>query len=45
MNTSSSNISQIVIRCLAKLQPVLTTFDTFGSHDLEEIRPPRRAFH
>ena len=43
MNTSSSNISQIVIRCLTKLQPVLTEFDTFDQHDLERIRPPRRA--
>ena len=45
MNTSSSNISQIVIRCLTKLQPVLTEFDTFDKHDLERIRPPRRALN
>ncbi|GAB1509700.1 hypothetical protein JCM33774_17410 [Actinophytocola sp. KF-1] len=45
MNTSSSNISQIVIRCLTKLQPVLTEFDTFDQHDLERVRPPRRALH
>jgi RNA polymerase sigma factor (sigma-70 family) len=44
MNTSSSNISQIVIRCLTKLQPVLTEFDTFDQHDLEQVRPPRRVF-
>ena len=43
MNTSSSNISQIVIRCLTKLQPVLTQFDTFDQHDLERVRPPRRV--
>jgi RNA polymerase sigma factor (sigma-70 family) len=43
MNTSSSNISQIVIRCLTKLQPVLTQFDTFDQHDLEGVRPPRRV--
>ena len=45
MNTSSSNISQIVIRCLTKLQPVLTEFDTFDKRDLEQVRPPRRALH
>ncbi len=45
MNTSSSNISQIVIRCLTKLQPVLTEFDTFDEHDLERVRPPRRALN
>lgn len=45
MNTSSSNISQIVIRCLTKLQPVLTQFDTFDQRDLERVRPPRRAVH
>jgi RNA polymerase sigma factor (sigma-70 family) len=45
MNTSSSNISQIVIRCLTKLQPVLTQFDTFDQHDLERVRPPRRVVH
>ncbi|MCT2582929.1 sigma-70 family RNA polymerase sigma factor [Actinophytocola gossypii] len=44
MNTSSSNISQIVIRCLAKLQPVLTQFDTFDEDDLEGVRPPRRPY-
>lgn len=43
MNTSSSNISQIVIRCLTKLQPVLTQFDTFDHRDLERVRPPRRV--
>jgi RNA polymerase sigma factor (sigma-70 family) len=43
MNTSSSNISQIVIRCLTKLQPVLTQFDTFTQHDLNGVRPPRRG--
>jgi RNA polymerase sigma factor (sigma-70 family) len=45
MNTSSSNISQIVIRCLTKLQPVLTQFDTFDQRDLERVRPPRRGPH
>jgi RNA polymerase sigma factor (sigma-70 family) len=45
MNTSSSNISQIVIRCLTKLQPVLTQFDNFDQHDLERVRPPRRPVH
>ncbi|MFI7672282.1 RNA polymerase sigma factor [Actinophytocola sp. NPDC049390] len=45
MNTSSSNISQIVIRCLTKLQPVLTQFDTLDQHDLEQVRPPRRPIH
>lgn len=44
MNTSSSNISQIVIRCLAKLQPVLTQFDTVDDTDLERVRPPRRGY-
>jgi RNA polymerase sigma factor (sigma-70 family) len=43
MDTSSSNISQIVIRCLTKLAPVLTQFDTFDQHDLERVRPPRRV--
>ncbi len=43
MKTSSSNISQIVIRCLTKLAPVLTQFDTFDQHDLERVRPPRRV--
>jgi RNA polymerase sigma factor (sigma-70 family) len=43
MNTSSSNISQIVIRCLAKLAPILTQFDTFDQSDLERVRPPRRV--
>lgn len=43
MNTSSSNISQIVIRCLTKLAPVLTQFDTFDQNDLERVRPPRRV--
>jgi RNA polymerase sigma factor (sigma-70 family) len=43
MNTSSSNISQIVIRCLAKLAPILTQFDTFDQRDLERVRPPRRV--
>jgi DNA-directed RNA polymerase specialized sigma24 family protein len=43
MDTSSSNISQIVIRCLTKLAPVLTQFDTIDSRDLEGVRPPRRV--
>jgi RNA polymerase sigma factor (sigma-70 family) len=43
MGTSSSNISQIVIRCLVKLTPVLTQFDTLDPHDLERVRPPRRV--
>ncbi|MFC4856841.1 sigma-70 family RNA polymerase sigma factor [Actinophytocola glycyrrhizae] len=43
MNTSSSNISQIVIRCLAKLQPVLTQFDHIDERELERVRPPRRG--
>lgn len=42
MNTSSSNVSQIVIRCLVKLAPSLTQFDTFDQRDLERVRPPRR---
>jgi RNA polymerase sigma factor (sigma-70 family) len=42
MNTSSSNISQIVIRCMVKVQPVLTRFDTFDHRDFERVRPPRR---
>lgn len=42
MHTSSSNISQIVIRCLVKLAPSLTQFDTFDQRDLEGVRPPRR---
>ncbi|GAB3443937.1 sigma-70 family RNA polymerase sigma factor [Actinophytocola sediminis] len=42
MNTSSSNVSQIVIRCLSKLAPSLTQFDTFDQRDLERVRPPRR---
>lgn len=42
MNTSSSNISQIVIRCLVKLAPSLTHFDTVDQRDLELVRPPRR---
>lgn len=44
VRTSSSNISQIVIRCLTKLEPVLTHFDTFDQHDLEQVRPPRRVY-
>ncbi len=43
MNTSSSNVSQIVVRCLAKLAPILVQFDTFDQHDLERVRPPRRV--
>jgi RNA polymerase sigma factor (sigma-70 family) len=43
MNTSSSNISQIVIRCLTKLAPVITQFDTIDQHDVERLRPPRRV--
>jgi RNA polymerase sigma factor (sigma-70 family) len=43
MNTSSSNISQIVIRCLTKLGPILVQCDTFDQHDLERVRPPRRV--
>ena len=43
MNTSSSNISQIVIRCLTKLAPILTQFDTFDQSDLERVSPPRRV--
>jgi RNA polymerase sigma factor (sigma-70 family) len=43
MHTSSSNISQIVIRCLVKLAPSLTQFDTFDQRDLEGVRPPRRV--
>jgi DNA-directed RNA polymerase specialized sigma24 family protein len=43
MGTSSSNISQIVIRCLVKLTPVLTQFDTLDPRDLERVRPPRRV--
>jgi RNA polymerase sigma factor (sigma-70 family) len=41
-NTSSSNISQIVIRCLNKLGPIFTQLDLFDQHDLELMRPPRR---
>jgi RNA polymerase sigma factor (sigma-70 family) len=44
VHTSSSNISQIVIRCLTKLEPVLTHFDTFDHRDLEQVRPPRRVY-
>lgn len=44
MNTSSSNVSQIVIRCLVKLAPSLTQFDTFDQRDLERVRPPRRLY-
>jgi RNA polymerase sigma factor (sigma-70 family) len=43
MHTSSSNISQIVIRCLVKLAPVLTQFETVDHRDLERVRPPRRV--
>jgi RNA polymerase sigma factor (sigma-70 family) len=43
MNTSSSNISQIVIRCLTKLAPIITQFDAFDQHDVERLRPPRRV--
>lgn len=42
VNTSSSNVSQIVIRCLTKLGPILAQLDTFDGHDLECLRPPRR---
>lgn len=42
VNTSSSNVSQIVIRCLVKLAPSLTQFDTVDHRDLERVRPPRR---
>ncbi|TDV51907.1 sigma-70 family RNA polymerase sigma factor [Actinophytocola oryzae] len=42
VNTSSSNVSQIVIRCLIKLEPVLTQLETFDRKDLEALRPPRR---
>jgi RNA polymerase sigma factor (sigma-70 family) len=44
VNTSSSNVSQIVIRCLAKLAPILTQCDSFDQHDLERVRPPRRVY-
>jgi RNA polymerase sigma factor (sigma-70 family) len=44
VNTSSSNVSQIVIRCLAKLAPILTQCDSFDHHDLERVRPPRRVY-
>jgi DNA-directed RNA polymerase specialized sigma24 family protein len=43
INTSSSNVSQIVTRCLAKLGPSLAGGDGFDEHDLEQLRPPRRA--
>lgn len=43
MATSSSNISQIVIRCLAKLQPVLVQLESIDDADVEAVRPPRRT--
>jgi DNA-directed RNA polymerase specialized sigma24 family protein len=42
VDTSSSNISQIVVRCLTKLGPSLVQLDGFDRHDLERVRPPRR---
>jgi RNA polymerase sigma factor (sigma-70 family) len=43
VDTSSSNISQIVIRCLTKLAPILIQLDLLNEHDLEHMRPPRRV--
>jgi len=43
MGTSSSNISQIVTRCLAKLQPTLAQFDTIDENDVTDLAPPRRV--
>jgi RNA polymerase sigma factor (sigma-70 family) len=39
--TSSSNVSQIVIRCLTKLGPSLVRCDGFDEPDLERLRPSR----
>jgi RNA polymerase sigma factor (sigma-70 family) len=43
VDTSPSNISQIVIRCLTKLTPVLLHLDLLNQHDIEYMRPPRRV--
>lgn len=43
IGTSSSNVSQIIIRCLAKLGPSLLRCDGFGEQDLEQLRPSRRV--
>jgi RNA polymerase sigma factor (sigma-70 family) len=43
VDTSSSNISQIVIRCLTKLAPILIQLDLLNEHDIEHMRPPRRV--
>jgi RNA polymerase sigma factor (sigma-70 family) len=43
IGTSSSNVSQIIIRCLAKLGPSLLRCDGFDEQDLERLRPSRRV--
>ena len=43
MGTSSSNISQIVTRCLTKLQPTLAQLDTIDENDVTDLAPPRRV--
>jgi RNA polymerase sigma factor (sigma-70 family) len=43
VDTSSSNISQIVIRCLTKLTPILIQLDLLNQRDVEYMRPPRRV--
>jgi RNA polymerase sigma factor (sigma-70 family) len=43
MGTSSSNISQIVTRCLTKLQPTLAQLETIDENDVTDLAPPRRV--
>jgi RNA polymerase sigma factor (sigma-70 family) len=43
VDTTSSNVSQVLVRCLAKLAPILIQLDLLNEHDLEYMRPSRRV--